>query len=69
MDGAVLPWHSFFSVCVVLPVTLPFPLKDVFKNLPSRAAALVAGTPRGQLRTWYAAWAGHRVPRLQAHGH
>ena len=69
VDGAVLPWHSSFSVCVVLPVTLLFPQKDVFKNLPSRAAALVAGTPRGQLRTWYATLAGCRVPRLQAHGH
>ena len=39
------------SVCVVLFVTLLFPLKDVFKSLPSRAAALVAGVPHCQLRT------------------
>ena len=37
------------------PYNLPFSLKDVFKNLPGWAVALVAGTPHGQLRTTYAA--------------
>ena len=30
--------------------------KDVIKSLPGWAAALVAGAPGVQLRTWYAAW-------------
>ena len=51
VDGAVLPKHSSVLVqCVVLPVPLLLPKKDVFKNLPSRAATLVAGVPQCQLR-------------------
>ena len=46
------------SQCVVslFHVTSFFPRKDVLKNLPGWAAALAAGAPRVQLRTWYAAW-------------
>ena len=42
-------------VCLFL-VSYCFLLKDVFNNLPSRAAALAAGAPHGQLRLRYAAW-------------
>ena len=42
-------------VCL-FPVSYCFSLKDVFNNLPSRAAALAAGAPHGQLRLRYAAW-------------
>ena len=63
----MLPKHSsFLEQCVVslLPVSYCFPpLKDVFNNLPSRAAALAAGAPRGQLRTRYAALGGVRRVR------
>ena len=42
-------------VCL-FPVSYCFSLKDVLSNLPSRAAALAAGAPHGQLRMRYAAW-------------
>ena len=40
--------------CVVSLLSV-FPLKDVFNNLPTWAAALVAGATHGQLRMTYAA--------------
>ena len=56
----MLPKHSSFLVQVCSQSApcklLFFSLKDVFNNLPSRAAALAASAPRGQLRTRYEAW-------------
>ena len=56
-DSAAGGHRSFCDQCLVclFPVSYCFSLKDVFNNLPSRAAALVAGAPHCQLRTPYAA--------------
>ena len=58
-DSAAGGHRSFCDpvCCQSAPCILLFsPLKNVCKNLPGWPAALAAGAPRAQLRTWYAAW-------------